>query len=347
MTETADAKTAMRHDVRDVDRASYSEGVTRHLAGWEPLYGRVLTYLAMPSEIDLSLIHTLDRCQFFAPRIDAQDELALHVFDDANLARHSMGFYEPQPDSELIDPQDVDVVLVPGLAFDRNGGRLGRGRGYYDRLIARLPRGVAVVGVSVDDAIVDSVPMDDADRRVGWLATESGIARCGPELPASTERVVGRAIELGVAASPIRFPQGTKTSADAAAAVGCDLGAIAKSLVFLVDDEPVLVICSGDRRVDEASLARAFDGDKARPAPLDRVRQETGFAAGGTPGIGIEPEIPVVIDTDLARYRWVWTAAGTPDTVYPISLERLVAASKARWVSIAQSPEHKEGNRGR
>ena len=82
-------------------------------------------------------------------------------------------------------------------------------------------------------------------------------------------------------------------------------------------------------------------------APLERVRQETGFAAGGTPGIGIEPEIPVVIDTDLARYRWVWTAAGTPDTVYPISLERLVAASKARWVSIAQSPKQKEGNSDR
>jgi prolyl-tRNA editing enzyme YbaK/EbsC (Cys-tRNA(Pro) deacylase) len=289
----------------------------------------------MPTEVDVSAIYGLERCQFLAPRIDEQDDLALHVLDRSSLVPHAMGFDEPHPDSQLVDPSDVDVVLVPGLAFDRHGGRLGRGRGYYDRLLARLPRGVAVVGISVEDAVVESVPMGEADRRVGWLVTESGIVRCGPELPVSTERVIERALALGVAASPIRFPEGTKTSADAAAAVGCELGAIAKSLLFLVDDAPVLVICSGDRRVDEVSLASIFDGSVAAPAPLDRVRAETGFAAGGTPGIGIDPSIPVVVDAELGRYRWVWTAAGTPDTVYPISLERLVAASGARWVSVA------------
>ncbi len=335
MTDTAEAKAAMRAKMRNVDRASRSAPIAHHLADWAPLHGRVVTYLAMSSEVDLSAIYGLERCQFLAPRIGERDDLTLHVLDRSNLVPHAMGFDEPHPDSPLVDPSDVDVVLVPGLAFDRDGGRLGRGRGYYDRLLARLPRGVVVVGVSVDDALVESVPIGEADRRVGWLVTESGIIRCGPELPVSTERVVERALALGVAASPIRFPEGTKTSADAVAAVGCELGAIAKSLLFLVDDSPVLVICSGDRRVDEDALASVFDGAVAAPAPLERVRSETGFAAGGTPGTGIDPRIPVVIDAELGRYRWLWTAAGTPDTVYPISLDRLVAASGARWVSVA------------
>jgi prolyl-tRNA editing enzyme YbaK/EbsC (Cys-tRNA(Pro) deacylase) len=289
----------------------------------------------MSNEVDLSTLYDHARCEFMAPRIDERDELALHLYDGGALERHHMGFDEPVAGSPLVDPFDVDVILVPGLAFDRDGGRLGRGMGYYDRLLARLPRGVAVVGVTVDGAVVDSVPMGDSDQKVGWLATEFGVERCGQELPASTERVIERAIAKGVAASPVRVPAGTKTSPDAAAAVGCDLGAIAKTLVFLVDDDPVLVICSGDRRVDVEALAKLFNGMVAKPAPLDRVRQESGFAAGGTPGIGIDSEMPVVIDAELARYRWVWTAAGTPDTVYPISLERLVAASGARWVSVA------------
>lgn len=335
MTEAATSKRDMRLAMRGTERASHSRSVVAHLANWLPLHGRVAIYLAMQDEVDLGGLFGLTRCSFLAPRIDAHDGLALHVYSESELVRHPMGFYEPHAGTPVIDPEDVDVVLVPGLAFDPQGGRLGRGRGYYDDLLRRLPRGVAVVGVTVDAAVVDEVPMDERDQRVDWLATESGVTRAGPALPASTELVVERALALGVAASPIRFPEGTKTSADAAAAVDCELGAIAKSLVFLVDDSPVLVICSGDRRVDESALADLFNGTTAGPAPLDRVREETGFAAGGTPGIGMASEMPVVVDADLARYRWVWTAAGTPDTVYPISLERLVAASGARWVSVA------------
>jgi prolyl-tRNA editing enzyme YbaK/EbsC (Cys-tRNA(Pro) deacylase) len=133
----------------------------------------------------------------------------------------------------------------------------------------------------------------------------------------------------------VRYPEGTKTSRDAARAVGCELGAIAKSLVFLVDDRPVLVICSGDHRVDVQKLAAICDGSVAAPAPLDRVREVTGFVAGGTPAMGHTTRLEVIADATLARYRWVWSAGGTPDTGYPVALDRLVAASGARWADIS------------
>jgi prolyl-tRNA editing enzyme YbaK/EbsC (Cys-tRNA(Pro) deacylase) len=205
----------------------------------------------------------------------------------------------------------------------------------YDRLLAVLPVGVVRVGVTVDALVVDQLPTEDLDERVDWLVTESGVHRTGGELPTSSEVVVERAAERGVAAAMVRYPEGTKTSRDAARAVGCELGAIAKSLVFLVDDRPVLVICSGDHRVDVQKLAAICDGSVAAPAPLDRVREVTGFVAGGTPAMGHTTRLEVIADATLARYRWVWSAGGTPDTVYPVALDRLVAASGARWADIS------------
>ncbi len=71
-----------------------------------------------------------------------------------------------------------------------------------------------------------------------------------------------------------------------------------------------------------------------RIAGLDEVRQITGYVAGGTPGVGLPDSVKVVADVDLARYRWVWSAGGTPDTVYPVALDRLIASSGARWVEV-------------
>ena len=70
-------------------------------------------------------------------------------------------------------------------------------------------------------------------------------------------------------------------------------------------------------------------------ASLDAVRELTGFVAGGTPGIGLPKSVKIVADNSLARYRWVWSAGGTPDTVYPVALDRLIAASGARWADVA------------
>jgi prolyl-tRNA editing enzyme YbaK/EbsC (Cys-tRNA(Pro) deacylase) len=252
------------------------------------------------------------------------------------LVRHRFGFLEPPSGSRPVALDSVDVVLVPGRAFDRSGNRLGRGSGMYDRLLRALPQGVVRVGVTTRDAVVSELPTADHDERVDWLATEDGVRRVERELPASTLSVIEAAIDRGIAPAMVRFPEGTKTSLDAARAVDADLGEIAKSVVFLVDDRPVVVVCSGDHRVDESKLAAVFDAESARPAPLDRVREVTGYVAGGTPAVGHRAPIDIVADVTLARYRWVWSAGGTPDTVYPVSVARLVAGSGARWADVSR-----------
>lgn len=329
-------KSIWREWARSIDVSSSSSLVSQVLDAWPPLHGIMATYLPMPAEVDVESLNASSRRRALVPRIEDGGELSLHHLDSAELARHAFGFLEPSPGSEPVDLEDVDVMLVPGLAFDRSGNRLGKGGGMYDRLLSRLPIGVARVGVAADDVIVERLPTDAHDQPVQWIATESGIRRTGGALPASSEMVVEACIEAGIAPAMIRFPEGTRTSQDAADAVGCELGAIAKSLVFMVDDTPVLVICSGDHRVDEAKLAGHFDAASARPASLSKVREVTGFVAGGTPAVGHFQKLEVVADPTLARYRWLWSAGGTPDTVYPVSLERLMDASGARWADVAE-----------
>ena len=113
------------------------------------------------------------------------------------------------------------------------------------------------------------------------------------------------------------FPAGTRTAADAAAAVGCDVGAICKSLVFRVGDEPLLVIASGANRVDE----ERFGAVKADAA---FVREQTGFAIGGVPPYGHPRPLRTILDEDLLGYETVWAAAGTPTAVFPIAPDELV-----------------------
>jgi len=154
-------------------------------------------------------------------------------------------------------------------------------------------------------------------------------------LPDASRRVVEAARERGLDIDVHLFPDGTKTSAAAAAAAGCELSAIAKSLVFVVDDRPVVVIMSGDHRVDPRRLAEEMGGENGRRAGLDEAREATGFAAGGTPAFGYADPVDVVIDVSLQRHNEVWSAAGTPTTVYPILLDDLARASGARWVDVA------------
>jgi prolyl-tRNA editing enzyme YbaK/EbsC (Cys-tRNA(Pro) deacylase) len=119
------------------------------------------------------------------------------------------------------------------------------------------------------------------------------------------------------------FPEGTRTAADAAAAIGCEVGAICKSLVFRVGDAPLLIVASGSNRVDEARFA-------AEKADAAFVREQTGFAIGGVPPYGHARAIETVVDEDLLLYETVWAAAGTPSSVFPIAPAELVARTGGR-----------------
>lgn len=315
-------------------RAQESSGVVASLEGWPPLQGTVLSYLAMVDEIAVAPIHSLGRCRIAVTRTPGSGSLSVHEYQPERLEHHRLGFEQPTEDTPRVCLDDIDVVLVPGLAFDTRGARLGWGKGYYDELLARLPSGVVRVGVSVDELLVDSLPSEDHDERVAWVATESGVHRTGVSISDATERFVSGAIRSGVAPDIHRFPAGTRTSVDAAAAVGAELGEIAKSILFDVDGDSVLVIAPGDRRISERKLVEWFDADSAQIVRRAEVRDRTGFVVGGTPAVGLPKSVRILADCGLARYRWVWSAGGTPDTVYPVALDRLIAASGARWADI-------------
>lgn len=142
----------------------------------------------------------------------------------------------------------------------------------------------------------------------------------------------------GVTALIRHFPTGTKTAADAASAIGCPVAAIVKSLVFMVEregeDEPVVALIPGDLRLDVDKLAAAAGGSASRRATLDEVRRFTGFAAGGTPPFGHSRHLDVFADHQLRRHDPVWAAAGTPTTVFPISLGDLERLSSPTWSDL-------------
>jgi Cys-tRNA(Pro) deacylase len=154
-------------------------------------------------------------------------------------------------------------------------------------------------------------------------------------LPPSSRRVVDAAAVLGLEIEVREFPEGTKTAVDAANAIGCDVSAIVKSLVFTVDDEPVVALVPGDRRLDTGKLSAIAGGGRVRRAPLDLVRESTGYAAGGTPPIGHARPLRVFADEGLRRNETVWAAGGTPTTVFPISVEDLDRVVGPRWCELS------------
>ncbi len=155
-------------------------------------------------------------------------------------------------------------------------------------------------------------------------------------LPPASQRFVEQCAALGYDAKPMVFPQGTKTSRQAAAAADCHLSQIAKSIVFIADDEPIIVLISGDHRVDTKALASLLGVTEVRRADLDVVRAATGYAAGGTPPFAHATPIAVYVDVSLKRHEEVWVAAGTPSTIFPMPLTAMVDVAKAKWVDVAE-----------
>ena len=149
------------------------------------------------------------------------------------------------------------------------------------------------------------------------------------------DRFIGEAEASGLDVEVQRYPDGTRTAADAAAAVGCKIDQIVKSLVFMADVRPILILCSGARRVDEEKLAD-YIGTEIRIAGASEVRAATGYAIGGTPPLGHTVPLKTVVDPHLMEFEEIWAAAGTPDSVFPIQPKELVKATSGAVVAVTR-----------
>ncbi|MDQ1373354.1 MAG: hypothetical protein QOJ09_692 [Actinomycetota bacterium] len=141
--------------------------------------------------------------------------------------------------------------------------------------------------------------------------------------------VVEGGAALGVEVQPVEFPDGTRTADDAAAAIGVSVGQIVKSMVFLVDGEPVVALVSGANRVDEAKLAKAAGGSASTRPDAKVVRAATGFPIGGIPPFGYPSPLPTFVDEDLLVHDVVWAACGMPHVNFAASPADLVRATDA------------------
>lgn len=135
---------------------------------------------------------------------------------------------------------------------------------------------------------------------------------------------------------PIRvLPDSARTAVQAAAAIGCDVGAIANSLVLLADGEPLLAMTSGGHRVDMQVLASSIGAESVQMAPAAVVREATGQAIGGVAPVGHPTKLRAVIDAALEQYDQIWAAAGHPHTVMPLTFEALRRLTGGDVVTVA------------
>jgi len=155
------------------------------------------------------------------------------------------------------------------------------------------------------------------------------------QLSSSAQRVQEALKVLGLELQVVELQQTTRTSADAARAVGCEVGQIAKSLIFKGQrtQRPILVIASGSNRVNEKRVGELISEPLGK-ADADFVRQKTGFVIGGVPPVGHAERLEVFIDEDLLRYSEIWAAAGTPNAVFKLTPSDLVRMTEGRVISF-------------
>ncbi len=140
---------------------------------------------------------------------------------------------------------------------------------------------------------------------------------------------------IGITVEPVEFPEATRTAEDAAAAIGVAVGQIVKSMVFLVDGQPVVALASGVNRVDEQKLADAAGGSSARRPDANAVRAATGFPIGGVPPFGYPAPLPTFVDEDLLAHDVVWAACGMPHVNFACNPKDLVGATGATVCDLA------------
>lgn len=139
----------------------------------------------------------------------------------------------------------------------------------------------------------------------------------------------------------VQLSESARTAQLAADALSTALGSIVKSLVFLTDGEPVLVLVAGDRRASAEKLKRLLKARRVMIADADRVREETGFSIGGVPPVGHQRPLPVWIDRSLSRFETVHAAAGHPRAVFPVPYEALVRITNGKVADLTETPREK------
>ena len=155
------------------------------------------------------------------------------------------------------------------------------------------------------------------------------------DLPRSAKKVADAAKDLGLAVSVVEMPDSTRTAEEAAAACGCTVGQIVKSLIFRgkTTEKPYLLLVSGDNRVDEKGVA-AHLGEKLKRPDADDVRALTGYAIGGIPPLGHDTPLATYLDEDLLAFETVWAAAGTPRCVFSVAPKALAEATGATVIAV-------------
>jgi prolyl-tRNA editing enzyme YbaK/EbsC (Cys-tRNA(Pro) deacylase) len=167
------------------------------------------------------------------------------------------------------------------------------------------------------------------------------MAASSAALPPSAQRVQALLRAAGHSGEVVEFAETTRTAADAAAAIGCVVAQIAKSVIFRArpSDRPVLVLASGGNRVNEKLVAERLVakglGDGIARADADFVRDKTGFAIGGVPPIGHATPAIVFVDRDLLRFPQIWAAAGTPYAVFSLTPDELIRLTGGEVIAVA------------
>jgi prolyl-tRNA editing enzyme YbaK/EbsC (Cys-tRNA(Pro) deacylase) len=144
------------------------------------------------------------------------------------------------------------------------------------------------------------------------------------------------------------FEQPTATSEQAAEAIGTELGSIAKSLCFVVDGKPVIVVAAGDQKVDTRKLGELYgvSRKKVKIADAETTIQATGYAPGGVPPVGHVQPLPVLIDSTLGRFKIIYGAAGSPHAIFPVPFEELIRITGGQVVDVTVPKETKEQGEG-
>jgi prolyl-tRNA editing enzyme YbaK/EbsC (Cys-tRNA(Pro) deacylase) len=154
------------------------------------------------------------------------------------------------------------------------------------------------------------------------------------DLPPSARNVQAALAAAGSGSDVVVLPDSARTAAEAAAALGCDVGAIANSLVFMADGKPLLVMTSGSHRVDTAALAGRLGKGRIVRADADEVRAATGQAIGGVAPIGHPTRLETLIDIALASYDEVWAAGGTPHAIFATTYDELVRLTQGTEMKV-------------